>query len=334
MKHAKIFSLLVFVSVLCYGAVGFYFLPLATFQGELARMGMLPETMFGWTQPQPAVSPDLMQQASWKDADILVVGDSFSETRVWQSALTKAGLRVRTLHWSMVRGICEDFMPWVRAQGFNGKYIVIEIVERHVVDQMNESIACRHLQLHSGVNTDTPPSPPIVSFDPHQGNYSGRVSIGLLTRLSAWKYERAASDPDFTGMELSNGVRLARVKNGCELFSHARCNDAIFLSEDRAAQDMPSSVLTDAKIINARLPGIVPIWVFVPDKSTSYLYPDKQFWNEAERRLHSPNLLQMTQHAIGNKVVDLYPANGSHFSTTGYLLMGDAILKAIQQQGR
>ena len=295
-------------------------------------MGMLPEAMFGWTKPQPAVSPALMQQSSWKDADVLVVGDSFSEYPRLAVGLDQDRAARTHPAWSSVRGICEDFMPWARAQGFNGKYIVIEIVERHVVDQMNESIACKHLQLHSGVNTDTPPSPPIASFDPHQGNYTGRISVGLLTRLSAWKYERASSDPGFTGIELSNGVRLARVKNGCELFSHARCNDAIFLSEDRASQDMPASVLTDAEIINARLPGIVPIWVFVPDKSTSYLYPDKQFWNEAERRLHSPNLLQMTRHAIGNKIVDLYPANGSHFSTTGYLLMGDAILKAIQQQ--
>jgi hypothetical protein len=76
--------------------------------------------------------------------------------------------------------------------------------------------------------------------------------------------------------------------------------------------------------------GVTPIWIFVPNKSTVYLYPDKQFWNEAERRYGAPNLLRMTQQALERKEVDLYPANGTHISTTGYLLMGEEILKAMQ----
>lgn len=57
MKHAKIFSMavMVMVMVLGYGAVGFHFLPQATFQGELTRMALLPESLFGWRQAQPAL---------------------------------------------------------------------------------------------------------------------------------------------------------------------------------------------------------------------------------------------------------------------------------------
>src|SRR6266481_8864887 len=103
MKHAKIFSIVVFVVLLGYGAVGFYFLPLATFQGELTRLGLLPERLFGWTKPQPTLDIKWMQQASMQEADVLVIGDSFSDGRVWQTVLTQHGLKVRTDSWNNMR---------------------------------------------------------------------------------------------------------------------------------------------------------------------------------------------------------------------------------------
>ena len=59
-------------------------------------MGLLPETLFGWTKPQPALDAKWMQQASMQEADVLVIGDSFSDSRVWQTVLTQHGLKVRT----------------------------------------------------------------------------------------------------------------------------------------------------------------------------------------------------------------------------------------------
>ncbi len=329
MRHARFFSIFVFVAVLVYGAVGFYFLPLATFQGELTRMALLPESLFGWTKPQPALDVKWMQQASMKEADVLVIGDSFSASSVWQTVLTQHGLKVRTESWDSMRGICADFMPWLREQGFSGKYVVFEFIERNLVD-LNRSVACHHMQYHPNHMTDTPRSPPAVSFDVNYGNYSGKLSTGILTQLNVLEYERLSNAPDLIFATLPNGAKIARIKNGCDLFSHTRCNDALFLGEDKA-EEVDGSTLDSIEKLYARLNGITPIWVFVPNKSTAYLYPDKQFWNEAERRFHAPNLLRMTQQAIANKTVDLYPANNTHFSTTGYLLMGNEILAAMQQ---
>lgn len=332
MKHAKLFSVLVLLSVALYGAVGFYALPLASFQGDLTRMGMLPERMFGWTRHQPAIDPALMQQSSWKDADVLVIGDSFSDGRVWQTLLTGAGLRVRTETWDSVRGICKDFMPWVRNQGFNGKYIVFEAIERGVTDVLSKSVACDHMDFHPNVHTDSPRSPPPVSFDPDRGNYSGSLSVSIETLMNSFEYGRVIREPGFVSRELPNDVMLARVQNGCRLFSHARCQDALFLAEDKK-EDIPAEALDSVRKINERLSGVTPIWLFVPNKSTAYLYPDKQFWNAAEQRFHLPNLLRMTQQAIRENTVDLYPANNTHFSTTGYLLMGKEVLEKIRQTG-
>ncbi|MDX8379838.1 MAG: hypothetical protein R8K48_07325, partial [Gallionella sp.] len=116
-----------------------------------------------------------------------------------------------------------------------------------------------------------------------------------------------------------------------DLFSHTRCQDALFLAEDRAG-DLPVSILDNIEILNARLKGITPIWVLVPNKSTIYLYPKKQFWALAEKHINSPNLLRIFRKAIENKTIDLYPANNTHVSTEGYLLLGDAIYQSMQKQ--
>lgn len=321
--------MLVFTVVLGYGAVAFHFLPLATFQGDLTRMALLPESLFGWTKPQPQLDAKWMQQVAMKDADVLVIGDSFSASRVWQTILTQHGLKVRTESWDSIRGICADFMPWIRAQGFAGRYVVLESIERNLVDDLRRSAACQHMQYHPNRHTDSPVHPPTVSFDVHQGNYNGKLSTGIQIQLNTMKYERLSNAPNFKDWSLPNDVRIVRVPDGCELFSHSNCKDGLFLSYDNP-EELDASVLVNIETLNARLDGITPIWAFVPNKSTAYLYPEKQFWNKAEQRFHAPNLLRMTQQAIQARTVDLYPANNTHFSTTGYLLMGEEIFRTMQ----
>ncbi|OGS92807.1 MAG: hypothetical protein A2061_03650 [Gallionellales bacterium GWA2_59_43] len=333
MAHAKFFSILVSVAVLAYGAIGFYFLPWAHFQGDLTRMAQLPETLFGWRQPQPSLAPELFQQASWQQADILVIGDSFSAPRVWQSVLAQRGFKVRTELWGSVQGICEDFVPWLRKQGYAGKYVVFERVEHSLAGDIPKSLACRHMLTH-GSAPDGPVAPPVASFDPNEKNYTGRLSVGIRTWLNVLKYEHDFSDPALISWSLSNGVKMSRLEQGCSLFSHQRCKDVPFLGEDRT-DDLGDETLKGMAGLNARLAGITPIWVIVPNKSTAYLYPEKHFWDKAERQLGAPNILREVRQAIVQKTMDLYPGNNTHFSTTGYLLLGNAVhrhLLALESQ--
>ncbi len=329
MRPAKLFSILVFVVLLVYGAIGFYFLPQATFQGELTRMGLLPESLFGWTKPQPQLDIAWMQQASMREADVLVIGDSFSDSRVWQTVLTRHGLKVRTESWESMRGICGDFMPWLRAQGFRGKYLVVESIERNLESDLAKSVSCEHMQYHPNRMTDEPRFPPPVSFDVNAGSYTGKLSTGIKIQRNMMEYGRLSGMSDFNSWLLPNDVRLARVPHGCELFSHASCNDSLFLAYDKA-EEVGDSALEDIAKLDARLNGVAMVWMFVPNKSTAYLYPDKQFWDKAEQRFHAPNLLRVARQAIASRTVDLYPANNTHFSTSGYLLMGEEMYKALQ----
>lgn len=330
MNHAKLFSVLVSVAVLTYGAVAFYFLPIATFQGELTRMALLPESLFGWRKSQPQLDIQWMQQASMQEADVLVIGDSFSDSRVWQTVLTQHQLKVRTVSWNSMQGICADFSDWVIAQGFKGKYVVAEIVERNLIGTLQRSLDCKQTQYRSHSSVDAPRYPPAITFNPTQGNYMGKLSTGIQTQMNAIEYERLRQQANFKLWETVGNVKVAHVPQGCTYFSHARCNDALFLGEDEASEVNPKAFEL-IQLHRARLQDFSVTWVIVPNKTTTYLYPQKIFWNAAQRRFNVPNLLQVNQRALQAKTIDLYPANNTHYSTTGYLLMGEAIYQTMQQ---
>lgn len=326
MKHAKLFSVVVVAALSIYAIAGFYFLPLASFEGGLTRMSQLPESQFGWTKPQPAIAPELFRQAEWQEADVLVVGDSFSMEHLWQTVLTQHGLRVRTETWQNIRDICEDFTPWLKSQGFKGRHIIIEIIERNTEDVINRSLGCKNMSYHS---VHYPPAgPPQVLPDRQHADYSGKLSVGIRTQLHALEYSYLSKDSNFRHWDLPNNVRMDRLPDGCDLFSHPRCQDVLFLAGDRI-QDFNETMLAKMSSINSRLNGVTPVWVIVPDKSTAYLNPNKQFWNQAASRFQSPNLLETFRLAIGNKAVDLYRGNDTHLSTEGYLIMGEAIRQSM-----
>lgn len=322
MSQARFYTILVAVIMAAYALIGFYFLPLASFEGNLTRMAKLPESYFGWTREQPAIDPRLMRSAEWQDADVLVIGDSFSYAQLWQTVFTQKGVRVRTETWESVFNICENFSDWVRDKGFKGKYIVIESVEAYFEDRVSRSLACKRMEYHA--SPQLAPKPPPTLPDRNKADYSGRLSVGIETELNARKYDRLSSGPGFKGWDDLGEARVVRVENGCELFSHPRCRDALFYTKDRV-EDMGGNILDGMAGINARLKNYTVVWAVIPDKSTVYLHPEKKFWDEAEQRFHAPNLLKTFREEIRKKTIDFYPANNTHVSTTGYLILGDAI---------
>lgn len=89
-------------------------------------------------------------------------------------------------------------------------------------------------------------------------------------------------------------------------------------------------VVDNMQILDKRLAGLNTLCVVVPDKTTAYLHPDAQFWEEASLRVHSVNLLKAVREAIEARTVDAYPANNQHFSTATYLSMCRAIYRDMQ----
>lgn len=325
MKHARFFFVMVASVLATYGLFGFYFLPYASFEGDLTRMAKLPESDFGWTREQPSVEEKWMQSASWEEADVLAIGDSFTTAQMWQTVLTQRGLRVHTESWANIYSLCADLGGWIRSKGFKGKLVVIESAEKYLEGRLAQSAACRAMSYHP-----LPAQPAHVpSSLPDRGsNYGGSMSVGIQTALNQHKYRQLSDQPDFTRLDGWGEVNLVRLSNGCELFSHPRCQDVLFYQKDRT-EDMGEGVLTNMAEINKRLSGYDVVWMVIPDKASVYLPGDKQFWNEAERRFRAPNLLKVLQQER-NKNMDLYLANNTHVSTRGYLVLGEAIYQRLR----
>lgn len=318
MPHAKIFSLLVAAVLGLYGAMGFYFLPLATFEGDLTRVGMLPETYFGWTSKQPDIAPELLQQASWEDADVLVIGDSFSEPLIWQSVLSRNGLKVRTETWGTVPAICEDFTQWLGERGFKGRHVIFEIIERNTEGTLNNSLGCKVTKYRPATQSGVPaPGLP------------GKISVGYQVYFNTLRYEHEMKGTA-TRLYWPNDVYMEHISNGCTLFSHHRCDDVLFYAKDRET-DMGADILSNMEVVASRAKKVPITWAIIPDKTTTYLHPEKQFWNNAQQRLNAPNVLDVFRQSLRKQVIDLYPANNTHLSVTGYLILGDAVYRSLPQ---
>lgn len=327
MRPAKLFSVLVITALSVYASAGFYLLPLGNFEGDLTRMGKLPESKFGWTKPQPAIDPALLAQSPWQEAEVLVVGDSFSRPHLWQTILTREGFKVRTIDWGSVRSVCADFDSWLKAQHFHGRYLVLELVERGAEGALDRSARCDKMSYRT--DSSPPPLPPEVLPNRESRSYTGKLSVGIQTWLHSVEYTYLAGNPDFNEWTLPNHVQMKRLADGCTLFSHPHCQDVLFLQEDRV-QDFDETMLQNMGAINSRLKDYELIWAIVPDKSTAYINSDKQFWNRIEERFGSPNLLQVFRQAIREKTLDLYRGNDTHLSTGGFLLMGESILNSMK----
>lgn len=329
MQQAKTFALVVSVVALVYGAVGYALLPQAAFEGDLTRMAMLPERLFGWRRPQPPVSVQELQQASMPEADVLVIGDSFSMPGIWQIALRREGLRVRTEHWDNLRAVCDDLPAFLQSKGFRGRHIVLQVVERNLGRVLDASLLCpvtlyRHKQV-----LDDLPAVPAPFHDRQNLHRDGRMSVGIRSQVNAMRYEFLAREADFKSWQVASDVRVTRVGQGCARFSHLACQDALFFAEDAAA-DLPPERIQQMATVAGRLTAWSVTWAVVPNKSTVYLHPDKRFWAVAHAQLGAPDLLSMTQQALARGQVDLYLGNNTHFSTEGYQLMGKVLRDAMR----
>jgi hypothetical protein len=142
-------------------------------------------------------------------------------------------------------------------------------------------------------------------------------------------YEKLGTQADFSRWNMPGGATLHRISNGCQLFSHAKCQDALFYSSDRQT-DIGDSTLDIIQTLNSRTGDLKTLWVIMPDKSSVFMHPEKQFWNKMETKFNAPNILSVMQQALNLKTIDLYPANNSHLSTEGYLLLGDAVYSSMK----
>lgn len=329
MDKAKIFTLAIALVMGAYGALGFYALPFAAFDGDLTRMAPLPETQFGWLKPQPNVHPALMAQSPLGQADVLVIGDSFSDPRIWQTALVDAGLKVRTELWGAMPFICADLDSHLRRAGFKGRFLIIESVERNLPHRLSDSLQCQSASYQVNDASASLRMPPPQQVDRSQKSYSSKLLAGLNTLLNATVFAHAPTQLQALPFLLNAEVAVRPVEHGCRLFSHSACSHALFYAQENADDPWQQSVQS-MLALNTRFSTLTPVWVVIPNKTTVYFHPQKQLWKELVKHHLGPDLLGMTNAALENNTVDVFPANNTHFSTESYLQLGQEVLKAIK----
>lgn len=300
-----------------------------TYHGDLTRIGKWTEHDFSWQIPQPYIDSSLLQSSPIDQADVLVIGDSFSETLHWQSIFTKDQIKVTTIHWGQIDNICENFKDLLKQNGFKGKKIIIQSTERGFKNQLEKSSNCSHgnifpKSLERSSKAQAPLLNPRLEF-----NINGQFTAGFKTILNSLAI-RASDQYHFLYNYRSKSGHIYKIENGCAYFSNRLCEYGLFFHEDYKKPSIDANLVSKVRDINRRLSDYKVSWLVIPNKSSIYHRPvSSEFWEDLEQEKLGPNLYQLFQE---QKILikDLYAPNDSHLSTNGYLLIGTVIKKHIQ----
>jgi len=294
------------------------------FYGDLTRIGLLPEEMFGWRKPQASISGARLKSVKAPDADVIVIGDSFSQALYWQSELVNNGLAVKTVHWNDFGSICTNVERWLDHSGFDRKGIVIiQSIQSLFDKRMDASLACgdnKQPRADKELTINSPPTEPLLGSGARNGTEKIATGIAQL-----WNAQLVKNTPDLRAFGSTRDLIVARnVPRGCERFSHAYCTKALFLERDDHRAPLGDATLEKVKKVTARLANYQVVWLVIPDKTTVYFDKDSPFWQQLADNSLGPNLYAPLI-AARNVTTDLYYPNDTHFSNTGFMLLGKAV---------
>ena len=318
--------------------------------GDLTRIGQLDEGDFGWHMHQPSVPAELLKSFPLNEADIAVIGDSFSNGftttdpysngLIWQSRLVSAGFKPATLKWDTFQpcSLGLNLGEVLRRAGFQGHYLVIENVEHGFQNRMQPicdisgNIKAPAYSV-AAPQTDPPVkgSPIFANKEPLGGEWVINAFINKI-RLD-YLFKSGTSYMEFGDAR----TRVVPI-NGCKFFSNRLCNYGLFYSHDfekETFSSMDKVVSINRDLQNA---GIQAIWLVVPDKSTIYLgygkfdmHPYVNVWNEFAQHpeLVAPDLGEAFSQQ-SRLIKDFYKPDDVHLSTNGYLYLGDLMASLVR----
>jgi len=294
--------------------------------GDLSRIGLISDHEFGWQVPQPEVAPEYLQGTPIPEADILVIGDSFSMTHRWQSQLTKAGYRVATTFWGQIgEALCKDFDGWLAQAGFRGQLVMIQSVERLLGARMEATDECT--QMKAPLSAQAAPFVQPMGPAGFARNWGARLTTGWITYRNTREAKQNPADTK-SGMQT-----LARaVPNGCEMFSHRLCNKALFFSDDDDNGEITLAHLASMQAFTRAHTSIPILWMVIPNKTTIYLEPEhsEAFFNAWKQAGLGPDLYTFSREQR-LAVRDFYFPNDTHLSMHGQLVLGERMLEEVRK---
>ncbi len=298
--------------------------------GDLTRVGRISENEFGWRRELPAIDPTNLKDSPLANADILVVGDSFSLKYAWQSVLIKAGYRVSTTHWDRTGALCTDFGSWLLKSGFRGQLVIVESVERLLPERLAALNSCNTMQ-HSFKSIAPPPQAPSTTPPKSAFNWDAKLMSGVMTFKNTRDIKNATGVWNIEVPDWGYAIAAHPLPEGCRQFSNHMCEKGLFLIPDENYPRLTSaSVAAMQRFETSAAPWQV-MWMVIPNKETVYVKPDHgtEFTPSFNQARLGPDLFAFAeQNRL--RVVDLYEPNDTHLSIHGYLAFGERMLKAVR----
>lgn len=295
--------------------------------GDLSRIGRVSDHEFGWRRPPPPLPVESMHSVPIDQADILVIGDSFSMTLTWQTALVKAGYRVTTIYWGQLPYLCKDFSRWVERAGFRGKLVVVESIERLVAERLDGGENCNAMQDKELTVKSGPFVAPLTQVPAFELNTTAKLTTGVSTYQNT---QRAKELPD---VQFGDRARVRTVPGGCDYFSHRLCDKVLFFPDDDKAVELSERTVRQMQAFNQAHPSPPILWMILPDKTTTYVEPNHSagFVAALNKSKLGPDLFTAAREAR-KTMKDLYFPNDTHLSMHGQLWLGDLMLKAVLEK--
>ncbi|MEI7747962.1 MAG: hypothetical protein WCI81_02680 [Chlorobiaceae bacterium] len=329
MPYIKYFLSTGLLTILLFFCLNLFLQPLS---GDLTRLGNFSENDFGWNAKQPKLAIAGQDKIT---PNVIVLGDSFSAGNVWQSVvMMKGDYRFLTFQWDNPECL-EHWIISLKKDYPETQYVIVETVERAFINRFNttqSTTTCIKL---------TP-----QKTEPHY-TASKRV-IDVSYTLSDPSYVIGAtinSQRNFS-QTTASGLTFVSPLNRNYLFSNKRSDLLLYYTDDNLKKDWRLDDLkkgvSNIKRMqeSAKRNGIVLIIAVVPDKSTTYggFFKSPQFehrtpdvWEELNKQgINYINLKKILISSL-DKTQDLYLPNDTHFSTKGFMLMGNAVAQSLKE---
>ena len=284
--------------------------------GDLTRIGFLPERQFVQMEAQPSLIRKT-SNVSDNAATVLVVGDSFSGIGFWQEIALGQSERYVTYNFGR---ICSDFDEVLKKKKLSPSIVIIQVVERYFDERFFSS--CDHSRLENTEPNALIPEPTMPSSSIFSGSYGAKYMAGsFIYFLNGGEQYRSGH---------SGGVHIKKLANGCLLFSNRDCDLGLFLGDDFIMTGLPREKFESPVVGYLKKAGVTRIILMpIPNKTSVYLE------SLTQARIKDAYL---SEFAIHNRVEvvplferfnldrllskDFYLPNDTHLSARGMQVLG------------
>lgn len=336
-QFLSVFFCLLAAAMAALVATSIYVQPL---EGDLARMGGYAERDFGWNRPRQLLAAEVKLDYAYEHYhDVLVIGDSFSKSGLWQSFLRRdTGLSFATLHWDKVSVDALLANPAFLREP--PKIVIAEFGIRSFPQRFTGSsgtgcaVPARSATALPSLPKGSPT--PVAMVESRRRTESALADINLKFALLFLEKTslRALFNHDFTPVK-----KYALTRQ--DLFSNRKSGELLVLESwfdrkewskeelDRAvcsAANLQAHIQSNGQTLLLLLP--------IPDKGSAYakyiVKPEfastaEIFQRLADSGLNTARADWLLREAIDRGEQDVYLPDDTHLGTRGYQLVAEAL---------